>query len=1300
MHLLKSWLTPPVLQDEQKTHQAYLLHFILLALISIPLPFVIYLIIQAPAEANRALVIITVAEIINIALFIMLRRGYASLASIIHIFALWLIFLNASVASSSIYGVAYMLGNALVITIAGLLLGSRGSLAITLLSIIAGGVMVYAEIHGWTPPDILDDPISTWVVIIVLFAVGASLQNIAARETNAALNRALASEERYRLISQVSSDYTFSTELDSAGNMRLNWVAGALEKITGYRFDDYVTHGGWLAHLHPDDREKDAQALERLKTNQEVIHDVRTYKKDGELLWVRVYAHPVVNDKNILVRIIGAVQNINEQKLIEEREQQRRDLLEKIIKLGQYVTEERDVRATLQRIWHSVHDDMDFDRLGIYLYDPQRNAMNGTYGTNNQGEMVEEWHAHISLDKETIETISFTKSMQEANGLYFTQNYEVEHAIQNGNIMYGVKDYAAVAAWAGDKPVAVLCVDNLITQRLITHEKLEALRLFAGYAGLAIENARLNDALQNELAQQKQAEEREAQRRTILEKVIVLGQHVTEVSDLRTTLIKIWHGIHDTLEFDRLGIFLYNPERDSMDGTLGTNNEGQIVEEWDQWFPLSEVALFQRAIEKSDSIYFTHNYDVENQFDEGHEMYGVKDFAAVAAWAGGKPVAVICVDRVITQKSITEAQLEALRLFSGYAGLAIQNARLNDALENELNEQKQAEELEARRRRTREKVLALGKSVTEVSDLRTTVHRIWDGIHDDLGFDRLAIFLYNLEDNSMEDTFGTDRQGQMADYWGTSFPLTGDITDTATFQRVLEKPDGYYYTQNYDVAHNIPAEHNMYGVKEFAAVAAWAGDRPIAVICVDNLITSRSITEDQLEALRLFAGYAGLAISNARLKDALQNELIQQKQAEELEIRRREILEKVILLSKQVTEVSDLQTTLERIWHGIHDELGFDRLAIFLYDQASHSVRGTLGTSNQGEIVEEWDYARSLKQDKPTSFTRALEQTDGVFFTNNFSVEFNIPEDHEMYEVRDFAAVTAWGGERPVAIITVDNFPSRRPIDKQQLEALRLFSGYAGLAIENARLNTALERDLSQRKTLIEELETKNVELERFTYTVSHDLKSPLVTITGFLGFLERDATTGSMEKVRSTIDRINNAAHKMQALLNDLLELSRIGRLMNLPENIPFSEIVNEATDRVRGRLDEANAIIEIQSELPMVYGDRVRLIEVVQNLMENAAKYSSSKAHPRIEIGTQPKVDGHTIFFVRDNGIGIAPEYHDKIFGLFNKLDPTAEGTGIGLTLVKRIIEVHGGRIWVESAAGKGATFYFTLPDKQNKE
>src|SRR5258708_32634040 len=113
-------------------------------------------------------------------------------------------------------------------------------------------------------------------------------------------------------------------------------------------------------------------------------------------------------------------------------------------------------------------------------------------------------------------------------------------------------------------------------------------------------------------------------------------------------------------------------------------------------------------------------------------------------------------------------------------------------------------------------------------------------------------------------------------------------------------------------------------------------------------------------------------MENRRLNSALQSELRQQKQAEEREVHRRATLEKVVQLGKQVTEVNNLRTTLEKIWHGVHDELGFDRLAIYLYDQESHSIKGTLGTTNRGEIVEEWDYSRSLHTEKPTSFSRAL----------------------------------------------------------------------------------------------------------------------------------------------------------------------------------------------------------------------------------------------------------------------------------------------------------------------------------------
>ena len=247
----------------------------------------------------------------------------------------------------------------------------------------------------------------------------------------------------------------------------------------------------------------------------------------------------------------------------------------------------------------------------------------------------------------------------------------------------------------------------------------------------------------------------------------------------------------------------------------------------------------------------------------------------------------------------------------------------------------------------------------------------------------------------------------------------------------------------------------------------------------------------------------------------------------------------------------------------------------------------------------------------------------------------------------------------------------------------------------------ALSRDVTSRKKareererLIQSLAAKNDELERFTYTVSHDLRAPIITIKGFMGFLEQDLAAGNQERVHRDVKRVNEAVDKMNQLLKELLELSRIGRMMSEPEDVPFADIVKDALDNVQGRLESRHITVRTQPNLPTIHGDRQRLTEVLQNLIDNAAKYMGDQPDPFIEIGQHGEENDKPIFFVKDNGIGIAPEHHDRIFGLFNKLDPESEGTGIGLALVKRIVEVHGGRIWVQSEAGKGSAFYFTLP------
>ncbi len=239
--------------------------------------------------------------------------------------------------------------------------------------------------------------------------------------------------------------------------------------------------------------------------------------------------------------------------------------------------------------------------------------------------------------------------------------------------------------------------------------------------------------------------------------------------------------------------------------------------------------------------------------------------------------------------------------------------------------------------------------------------------------------------------------------------------------------------------------------------------------------------------------------------------------------------------------------------------------------------------------------------------------------------------------------------------------------------------------------------NITKIEELLGELQAKNNELESFTYTVSHDLKAPLITIGGFVGYLEKDITTGNIAKARQDSKRVLEAVLKMQRLLNELLELSRIGRFVNKPETANMSDIANEAIRLTQGQLTEHNIDVTVDENLPSVEVDRTRLVEVIQNLVENGSKFMGNQSHPEIRIGVR-KQNEEQIFFVRDNGIGIESVYHDRIFGLFNKLEANSEGTGIGLALVKRIIEYHGGRIWVESEPGKGATFCFTLA-KTNK-
>lgn len=676
--ILKKLLTPPQFENEEDTHQAYLLHVILWGLILVPVPYVLYFVLFFPGDSTRALLQGIFGEIINITLMFLLRKGRTRLAAFAQVIAFWLFFTISAYTGVGVQGESYLLGYPLVIIIAGILLGGRVAFFVTIASLLSGLSMLYAESLGLIVTSAYRSALGTWILSLAIFPMSATLQYLSSRTVNNALRRAHLSEEKYRLISTVSSDYTFESAVDKNGEAKLIWVAGAFEKMTGYTYEEYVAKGGWLTHVHPDDAGKDAQDMEKLMRNEDIINsDIRTFTKSGEIRCERIFAHPVWDKtENRLVGIVGAVQDVTAQK-----------------------EAETIIKETLLR----------------------QNAI--------------------------LDNIPDMAWLKDVNGRYIAVNEQ-----------------------------------------------------FANTCG-----------------------------------------------------------------------------------------------------------------RKADDI--------------------------------------------------------------------------------------------------------IGK----------TDHDIWQ--------------------------------------------------------------------------------------KSFA----------------------EKYQRDDLEVMS-----SGL-----------------RRQLEEPQI----------------------------------DSVGRE----YWVETIKTPIRNSLG-----EVIGTTGIAREITERK-----------------------------------------------------------------KADLE----------------------------REALIAELEAKNTELERFTYTVSHDLKSPLVTITGFLSYLEKDARSGNFESFSKDIERIQHAVHKMQGLLKDLLELSRIGRIINDPVEISFGEIVKEAMFIVEGQIASSHVHIEFVDNGQKIRGDHTRLVEAMQNLIDNAIKFMGDQPNPRINIGTAMDAQGKPIFFVRDNGIGIEPQYSERIFGLFNKLDSRSQGSGIGLTIVRRIIEVHGGKIWVKSQPGKGSTFYFNL-------
>jgi light-regulated signal transduction histidine kinase (bacteriophytochrome) len=247
-----------------------------------------------------------------------------------------------------------------------------------------------------------------------------------------------------------------------------------------------------------------------------------------------------------------------------------------------------------------------------------------------------------------------------------------------------------------------------------------------------------------------------------------------------------------------------------------------------------------------------------------------------------------------------------------------------------------------------------------------------------------------------------------------------------------------------------------------------------------------------------------------------------------------------------------------------------------------------------------------------------------------------------------------------------------------------------------------LNREIAVRKQAEEalhlvakDLERSNKDLEQFAYVASHDLQEPLRAVGGFMGLLKNQYYDKLDDQAREYIDFSVDGAERMQGLIEGLLAFSRVGTRGGEFASVNLSDALNGALANLKALITESNAAITSDT-LPVVTADLSQMTHLLQNLVANAVKFHGPR-HPEIRVGAQHK-EGAWEIYVRDNGIGIESQYFERIFMIFQRLHTRTQykGTGIGLAVCKKIVERHGGKIWVESVPGEGSTFYFTIPDK----
>jgi signal transduction histidine kinase len=648
-------------------------------------------------------------------------------------------------------------------------------------------------------------------------------------------------------------------------------------------------------------------------------------------------------------------------------------------------------------------------------------------------------------------------------------------------------------------------------------------------------------------------------------------------------------------------------------------------------------------------------------------MFCVKEHVVVGMKAVEKLVGFLCADNLLTRRPITQTQIEALRLLASYAGVAFENARL----------------LEEREQRTNllEKVYRVGREISRVTGLKSCILQIRNAVINEFGLDRAAIWLYDPETDMFCGTYGTGRNGELTDEWDQR--IRGD----RSVRKAFEQPSGFFHTKDYEATF-APVPPIMEGVKEHISVSMWVGDKPIGVITADMLLTQRQITPEQIEAIRLFASFAAIAIENARLIETLQKQTL-----------KTGILAHLTHLASQRLDINSIGRAVVGELEGFFAETALI-VAMTKDGEYVFIAANSLGENWLAQIGIPLGSGVTYSQ---ISFPPEFLRGHNFFVADDLSqVEMPFLRSAFKFGFRSLiAGLMSWRNEYVGAILAFKKEPNG--FSEEEVAFLHAITDQLASAFHNARLFEQLQQtvdELKQTRAALIWQERLNA-LGQMASGIAHDINNALVPILTFAELLENHEG----EILQEAIKHVKKAADDIVTTVQRLRTFYRPRGPAEEFESVNLNEIVRQVISMTRPRwydmAQREGVTVEIEQDfdefLSPIMGNEGELRQAFINLLFNAVEAIVAKKAKfgKITIRTRGQEEW-TILEIADTGTGMDERTKQRCFEPFFTTKGE-RGSGLGLSMVYGIVQRHEGKIEVESELGQGTMFRLWFPVKK---